>query len=101
MARVRAPIRPPHMPRQWPPPSRPRMSAESSRGASSATGLVLLVRLVLVPALGFGYAGLVLGIFVVEENAVGRAVQVVVLAAVHGPEEQPDGETDQADGDRD
>src|SRR5690606_12572414 len=94
MARVSAPIRPPHMPRQWPPPSRPRISAETSRGASSGTRFVL-VRVALVRAVGLADAGLVLRVLVVEQDAVGRAVQVVVLAVVHRPEEQPDGEADQ------
>src|SRR5690606_37947846 len=76
-----------------PPPSRPRISAESSSGASSVTGRVLLV--------GFLDAGLVLGVFVVEQDAVGRAVHVVVLAAVDRPEEQPDGQGDHDHGDGD
>src|SRR5690606_569119 len=42
--------------------------------------------------------GLVVGIVVVEKDAVGRAVEVVVLAAVDGPEEQPDGQADHDDG---
>src|SRR5690606_5993267 len=95
MARVSAPIRPPHMPRQWPPPSRPRMKAEISCGARTGTGLVLITAGFLVGLLD---AGLVLGIVVVEQDAVRRAVQVVVLAAVDGPEEQPDGQADDNDG---
>src|SRR3990167_4954111 len=74
MARVSAPIRPPHMPRQWPPPSRPRISADNSRGASSGTGRLLVVAW-LVGLLRLADAGLVHGVFVVEQDAVGRAVE--------------------------
>src|SRR3990167_1259587 len=100
MARVSAPISPPHMPRQWPPPSRPRISADTSRGSSSGTGLVLGAWRGAV-LLGLVDRGLVLGVFVVEQDAVGRAVEVIVLAAVHRPEEQPDGKAHQGNGDRD
>src|SRR5690606_12819777 len=96
MAMVRAAIRPPHMPRQCPPPSRPSTSADISSGSSSVTvgfsfrrlcALILLID-----------ASLVLGVLVVEQNAMGRPVEVVVLAAVHRPEENPDGERDQHHG---
>src|SRR3989338_8688983 len=92
------------MPRQWPPPSRPRISAETSWGASSSMGrclLVALCRTILDLAAGFLHAGLVLGVLVVEQDAVGRAVHVVVLAAVHPPEQQPDGQGNYDQGDRD
>src|SRR5690606_31988966 len=84
-----------HIPRQWPPPSRPRMNAEISSGASSGTRFVLILAGSLV---GLVDPSLVIGIVVVEQDAVGRAVQVVVLAAVDGPEEQPDGQADNDDG---
>src|SRR3990167_11227165 len=100
MASVSARIRPPHMPRQCPPPSRPRISAEISSGSSSSTGLVLLRVFGLVLLL-LAYGGSVLGVFVIEQDAMGRAVEVVVLTAVHRPEEQPDGKAHQGNGDRD
>src|SRR5476649_1852731 len=91
MARVRTPIRPPHMPRQWPPPSRPRITADSSRGASSSMGFVFVLQRC------FGCmpgrlidTRLMLRILIVKQNTVGRAVQIVVLAAVHRPEKHVD-----------
>src|SRR3990167_10981703 len=82
IARVSAPISPPHMPRQWPPPSRPRISAETSKGASSSMGRLFgrLLRVV-----GFIDGGQVVRVLVVEQHAVGRAIEVFVLDAVHGP----------------
>src|SRR5690606_10579965 len=93
---VRAPIKPPHMPRQCPPPSRPRTNAESSRGSSSITlvGLVVALCCLLEP-------GLVSVVFVIEPSAVRRAAQVTVLAAVHGPEEYPARQGNQHDSDGD
>src|SRR5690606_15493857 len=83
MARVSAPIRPPHMPRQCPPPSRPRIKAEISCGRRSVTGFFLVLAGFPV---GFLDAGLVFRVVVVEQDTVGGAVQIVVLAAVDGPE---------------
>jgi len=41
----------------------------------------------------------VLGVLLVEKDAMGRAVQVIVLAAVDGPEKDPNGQRDQNHGD--
>src|SRR5471030_2021592 len=91
IASVSAPINPPHMPRQWPPPSRPRMSAETSSGASSSMGRVFGR---LLGPVGFVDSRQVVWVLVIEQHAVGRAVEVVVLAAVHRPEEDVDSDAD-------
>src|SRR5450830_119940 len=91
IARVSAPIRPPHMPRQWPPPSRPRISAETSSGAKSSMGRIFGGGGVL-GAIGLVDGGQMVGVLIVEQHAVGRPIEVVVLAAVHCPEEDIDGD---------
>src|SRR5471032_1919074 len=91
MARVSAPIRPPHMPRQWPPPSRPRISADTSKRANSSMGWRLVVQFGWLAA-GFIDGGSVVRVLIVEQDAVRRAVEVVVLTAVDRPEKDVDGD---------
>src|SRR5476649_169772 len=79
------------MPRQWPPPSRPRISADTSSGASSSMGWRLVFRFGRMTA-GLVDRCFVSRVLVVEQNAVGRAVEVVVLTAVDRPEEDVDGD---------
>ena len=43
-------------------------------------------------AVGLVNGGQVVRVLVVEQHAVGRAVEVVVLTTVHGPEEDVDGD---------
>ena len=50
--------------------------------------------------LGLLGGGLVLRVFVVEQDAVGGSVHVVVLAAVHRPEEDRDADADYHHGNR-
>src|SRR5574344_2886630 len=92
MAMPSAPMTPPHIPMQWPPPSKPRVKADTSNGSSSGIRLLRLVFGDFFVGKGFG---------VVEPDAVGRAVQIVKLAAVYGPEENTygNGDQDQCGGD--
>jgi hypothetical protein len=55
----------------------------------------------LAGAAGFVDRGGVVRVLVVEQDAVGRAVEVVVLAAVHRPEEDVDGDGHDQQGGRD
>src|SRR5690606_39524719 len=67
----------------------------SKYGTTSVTGSALILAGLPVGLLD---TGLVVRVVVVEQDTVGGAVQVVVLAAVDGPEEQPDGQADHDDG---
>ena len=73
----------------------PNMNAETSSGANSSMGWHLRIGFahsVPVSAFGLFHGSGVLWVLVVEQNAVRRAVQIVVLAAVHGPEEDENGD---------
>src|SRR5690554_2832163 len=99
MASDSAPIKPPHMPMQCPPPSRPRTKADSSSGSRSiiilaVAGwlfccLLFLLMLLFLQLLCF----FLLDLFyvtegVVKQDAVCRAIQIVILAAVNRPEKE-------------
>src|SRR5690606_38821937 len=74
------------------PDSGPRRAAPAPvpRSAAAAVRSRRALRIVLVAAVLLG--GAVGRVLVLEEDAVGGAVQIVILAIVDRPEEQPDGQ---------